>query len=131
MKVKHGLTANKVSKKVRVYYVESIKSFYIEPATNPNKIAGHFSSHLCLLNPTFRYVKKWKRLECRGTIIPFSYEHNDIRSLCKTYYPVTLELVGCEVMASIPYWNGDRLEPITKGKLALLSGGRVHVYGAE
>ncbi len=66
-------------------------------------------------------------MECRGTVIPFSYEHNDIRRLCKTNNPVTLETIGGEIM----YNTGYSLVRANRGKLALLSGGRVHVYGAE
>lgn len=121
-----------IGRKVTVHLSSNIKE------NNPDFFLFTYSrqqclraSHLCLLNPSFRYVKKYQRLECRGTVINFSYEHHDIRRLCATNNPVTLEVVGGEVMGSVTYWNGDRLEPITKGKLALLSGGRVHVYGVE
>lgn len=109
-----------MKKKVKVYYSETYKLFFIESL-------NYFSSNLCLLNPSFRYVKKYKRLESRGTIIPFSYVNNDIRSICSTYSPVTLEIIGGEIM----YSNEYSIMTCKKGKLALLNGGRVHVYGPE
>lgn len=113
--------------KVRVYYIDSIKRFYVQRIINPSKIAGYFASHLCILNPSFRYVKKYKRMETRGTIINFSYVSHDIRSITKTYSPVTLEVIGKEIM----YSTGYSLIRANRGKLALLNGGRVHVYGGE
>lgn len=117
-----------IGKKVRVYISSiltgKLQNFYVCTYFHQQNL---ITNHLCLLNPTFHYVKKYKRLECRGVLIPFSYDNYDIRKLCHDYSPVTLEVIGGQVM----YSTGYSLMKAKSGKLALLNGGHVHVYGPQ
>lgn len=116
-----------LNSKVRV--VISDRLFNVFSFKNPD-LRCFTTSHLCLKSPTFRYIKKHERLEARGTLIPFDYSSNDIRSICHNHSPVTIEVIQKKIMVPLLY-NEDKLRQITKGNLALFNAGRVHVYGAE